>query len=386
MTIFSNDAFQGNSFINRRSHGLLTLGLMTLWMAQPSGLIAQTSAPSPTLADPIALYRSANEALADKEYMLASQGFEQVARLTSGSPLALEAGYFDLIAKRHRIASEPSTQNCEELANSCSHWMCSAKAWMHSTPKQEVAHYSSKLAQRIAWVLTLETQLAFASGRWLETLVLLDQLPHHASDSQEAIIESSMMRLECCVQLQRWSDAQESTESLQIIAEEKLAQTPPPSWLEKYLLRKAEVAMVLGKWKDAESDVWKIRTHFPECKVSSQVDYVLARCLVNDAKFEEARQLLASVLATQPPPAAPLQTKVWWTIAESHLMQRNFPDAIAAYEQVAKLGADSPWSALAQRQLAICQQAYGSTVASGSEPNAGNSLRSTQKQTPKQPR
>jgi hypothetical protein len=67
-------------------------------------------------------------------------------------------------------------------------------------------------------------------------------------------------------------------------------------------------------------------------------------------------------------------------------MQRNYSAALTAYEQVAKLGADSPWATLAQRQMAICHQAYGSSVASGSEPNNNVPMRSTQKQTPKQPR
>ena len=144
--------------------------------------------------------------------------------------------------------------------------------------------------------------------------------------------------------------------------------------------------MVLGKWNVAESNVWKIRKHFPECKVSTQVDYVFARCLVHDAKFEEARQLLASFLASQPNPTADLQTKVWWTIAETHLMQRNIPDSYSAYEQVARLGVDSPWAELAQRQMAVCQQASGNAIVFESDPNTSNSLRSTQKQTPKQPR
>jgi hypothetical protein len=195
-----------------------------------------------------------------------------------------------------------------------------------------------------------------------------------------------LMQLECLVQLQRWAEAEKSADSLQAIAEEKLAQFPPATWIEHFLLRKAEIGMVLGKWKDAECAVWKIRTHFPECNVSSQVDYILARCLVHDAKFEEARQLLASILVSHRTPSAELQTKVWWTIAETHLMQRNLPDANAAYERVAQLGVDTPWAELARRQMAVCQQASIPAVAFESEPSRVDPLRSTQKQTPKQPR
>jgi len=373
--------------IRRISSRWFALGLIAFWLTVSCELNAQarpSSDPEPT--DPISLYRRANQALIQKDYLQAIECFKQVASLTSGSPLALEASYYELIAKRHLLTGDHTSQNLEQLAIDCSHWICNAKAWKQSTPKQQLENYSDKLTQRIASIQTLETQLAFAGQRWLETLALLDQTPVDPNAPEALDIESNLMRIECCIQLQRWSDAEKSTEALQTIAEEYLTQIPPPNWLEKYLLRKAEVTMVLGKWKVAESDVWKIRTHFPECKVSTQVDYVLARCLVNDAKFEEARQLLASVLANEPPPPAPLQTKVWWTMAESHLMQRNYSAALTAYEQVAKLGADSPWATLAQRQMAICQQAHGSSVASGSEPNNNVPMRSTQKQTPKQPR
>jgi len=374
--------------IRKTSCSWFALGLIAFWLTLPCELIAQAipSGDPVRSDDPISLYRRANQALNQKEYTLAIECFKQVANLTSGSPLALEANYFELIAKRQLLIAEPAPQNLDQLAVDCSHWICSAKAWKHSNPHLQVEQYSDKLTQRIASIQTLETQLAFASQRWLETLVLLDQTPKYPNALEALVIESNLIRIECCIQLQRWSDAEKSTEALQTTAEEYLSQIPPPNWLEKYLLRKAEVAMVLGKWKVAESDVWKIRTHFPECKVSTQVDYVLARCLVNDAKFEEARQLLASVLANDPPPPAPLQIKVWWTMAESHLMQRNYPAALTAYEQVAKLGADSPWATLAERQMAICQQAFGGSVASGSDPNNVVPMRSTQKQTPKQPR
>lgn len=373
--------------IRRVFAGWLALGLIALWLTPPLELNAQViPLVDPVRNDPIALYRRANQALNQKDFLQAIEYFEQVASLTSGSPLALEASYFTLIAKRQLLSTKPDSQNLEQLAVDCSHWICSAKEWKHSSSKQLLQQYSDKLTQRITAIHSLETQLAFASQHWLETLVLLNQTPEDPTAPETLVIESNLMRIECCIQLQRWSDAEKSTEALQTIAEEYLTQIPPPNWLENYLLRKAEVAMVLGKWKVAESDVWKIRTHFPECKVSTQVDYVLARCLVNDAKFEEARQLLASVLANEPPPPAPLQIKVWWTMAESHLMQRNYPAALTAYEQVAKLGADSPWATLAQRQMAICQQAFGSSVASDPEPNNVVPMRSTQKQTPKQPR
>jgi tetratricopeptide (TPR) repeat protein len=231
--------------------------------------------------------------------------------------------------------------------------------------------------------LKIETELAFASKRYQQTLSLLNQSLRQATSEP---LERELVRLECFVQLQRWSDAENSIESLQLRAAEDLAQIPPPDWIERFLLRKAEVAMVLAKWKDAESAVWKIRTHFPECKVSAQVDYVLARCWIHEAKFEEARQLLASILEGHQGKPAELQAKAWWTLAESYLMQRNYHEAYACYKQIVKIATDSKWTELAHRQMAMCREAFGSSIADRSDANNAAPVRSTQKQMPKQSR
>jgi hypothetical protein len=67
-------------------------------------------------------------------------------------------------------------------------------------------------------------------------------------------------------------------------------------------------------------------------------------------------------------------------------MQRKFPEAFAAYQRVAEMGANSPWVQLAYRQMAICQDAFGDSVAVEVPASNDATLRSTQKQTPKQPR
>jgi hypothetical protein len=331
------------------------------------------------------IYRAASEAFANRNWKDACELFEQVTCLRPGTPLALEAGFYELLAIRNRILAEPDLYDAL-FENKAQEWLCVGEEWLTSERSKPFPEYAAKLSDRRKTIRILEFQASFKASQWRRTLSLLSLEESQQADRLEPNRTHLELRLECLVQLQRWHEAEKSTEMLQIMAEEKLAQSPPPAWIERFWLRKAEVDMVLGKWKDAESTVWKIRTHFPECNVSAQVDYVLARCLVHDARFEEARRLLASILANQNQPSAELQTKAWWTIAETHLMQRNLPAAYAAYECVAKLGADSPWAALAQRQMALCQQASGDSVATGIAPSDGNSLRSTQKQTPKQSR
>jgi tetratricopeptide (TPR) repeat protein len=96
--------------------------------------------------------------------------------------------------------------------------------------------------------------------------------------------------------------------------------------------------------------------------------------------------LLASILESHRDTTVDLQAKTWWTLAESYLMQRNYYEANACYEQVLKVAVDSKWAELAQRQMAMCREASGSSIADRSEANNSAAVRSTQKQMPKQSR
>ncbi|RLS73643.1 MAG: tetratricopeptide repeat protein [Planctomycetota bacterium] len=360
------------------------LTLLLFLVGTSGGSLAQ----NPSQEEVLDLYRAASDAYAHQNWDLASERFRQVAHLRPATPLAMEAGFYDLLAMHRRMqiatlrVASPS-ETPDKFAQACSDWHCLASSWMQSQAITKTPSYLETLRGRIDSVLRIEIEQAFASRSYRQTLSLLNQIQRQTASES---LELELLGLECFVQLQRWTDAENSVQSLQLRVEEELAQSPPPDWIERFLLRQAEVAMVLAKWKDAESTVWKIRTHFPECKVSAQVDYVLARCWIHEAKFEQARQLLASILESHRDTTVDLQAKTWWTLAESYLMQRNYHEAHACYEQVLKVAVDSKWAELAQRQMAMCREASGSSIADRSDANNSAAVRSTQKQMPKQSR
>ena len=360
------------------------LTLLFFLVGTSGGSLAQ----NPSQEEVLDLYRAASDAYAHQNWDLASERFRQVAHLRPATPLAMEAGFYDLLAMHRRMqiatlrVASPS-ETPDKFAQACSDWHCLASSWMQSQAITKTPSYLETLRGRIDSVLRIEIEQAFASRSYRQTLSLLNQIQRQTPSES---LELELLGLECFVQLQRWTDAENSVQSLQLRVEEELAQSPPPDWIERFLLRQAEVAMVLAKWKDAESTVWKIRTHFPECKVSAQVDYVLARCWIHEAKFEQARQLLASILESHRDTTVDLQAKTWWTLAESYLMQRNYHEAHACYEQVLKVAVDSKWAELAQRQMAMCREASGSSIADRSDANNSAAVRSTQKQMPKQSR
>ena len=360
------------------------LTLLFFLVGTSGGSLAQ----NPSQEEVLDLYRAASDAYAHQNWDLASERFRQVAHLRPATPLAMEAGFYDLLAMHRRMqiatlrVASPS-ETPDKFAQACSDWHCLASSWMQSQAITKTPSYLETLQGRIDSVLRIEIEQAFAARSYRQTLSLLNQIQRQTASES---LELELLGLECFVQLQRWTDAENSVQSLQLRVEEELAQSPPPDWIERFLLRQAEVAMVLAKWKDAESTVWKIRTHFPECKVSAQVDYVLARCWIHEAKFEQARQLLASILESHRDTTVDLQAKTWWTLAESYLMQRNYHEAHACYEQVLKVAVDSKWAELAQRQMAMCREASGSSIADRSDANNSAAVRSTQKQMPKQSR
>ena len=360
------------------------LTLLLFLVGTSGGSLAQ----NPSQEEVLDLYRAASDAYAHQNWDLASERFRQVAHLRPATLLAMEAGFYDLLAMHRRMqiatlrVASPS-ETPDKFAQACSDWHCLASSWMQSQAITKTPSYLETLRGRIDSVLRIEIEQAFASRSYRQTLSLLNQIERQTASES---LELELLGLECFVQLQRWTDAENSVQSLQLRVEEELAQSPPPDWIERFLLRQAEVAMVLAKWKDAESTVWKIRTHFPECKVSAQVDYVLARCWIHEAKFEQARQLLASILESHRDTTVDLQAKTWWTLAESYLMQRNYHEAHACYEQVLKVAVDSKWAELAQRQMAMCREASGSSIADRSDANNSAAVRSTQKQMPKQSR
>jgi tetratricopeptide (TPR) repeat protein len=360
------------------------LTLLFFLVGTSGGSLAQ----NPSQEEVLDLYRAASDAYAHQNWDLASERFRQVAHLRPATPLAMEAGFYDLLAMHRRMqiatlrVASPS-ETLDKFAQACSDWHCLASSWTQSPAITKTPSYLETLRGRIDSVLRIEIEQAFASRSYRQTLSLLNQIQRQTASES---LELELLGLECFVQLQQWTDAENSVQSLQLRVEEELAQSPPPDWIERFLLRQAEVAMVLAKWKDAESTVWKIRTHFPECKVSAQVDYVLARCWIHEAKFEQARQLLASILESHRDTTVDLQAKTWWTLAESYLMQRNYHEAHACYEQVLKVAVDSKWAELAQRQMAMCREASGSSIADRSDANNSAAVRSTQKQMPKQSR
>ena len=142
------------------------LGFLTLLIGSSGSLLAQSKSQQEVLE----LYRAASESFADQHWDQAIERFGQVAQLRPASPLAIEAGFFELLATHRKIQFGPfqglspsgTLDNSVEttraqFAQACSDWHCLASSWMHSDRITKTVGYSETLTRRIDSVLKIET-------------------------------------------------------------------------------------------------------------------------------------------------------------------------------------------------------------------------------------
>lgn len=332
-------------------------------------------------------YREGSEAFRNGQWQAAKDALNQVVELAPETLLASEAAFFSALASLR--------QGNENWSQELQNWRCQAQATVFNcTP--EIAHKQanpktvqlavSRLEKWLAESYREETVELMREGQWRWALRTLKARPALQEKDPNNETEQWALRsqLECQVHLQDWDGAENTLRVLEETISAYLAQPEPPAWIPQVLLRRSEIAIVRGDWKLAESTVCDIRAHFPECNERGYVDYVFARCLVFNAKFDEARQVFESIVHQLPTPPAELLAKAWWATAESYVMQRRFHEACVGYENVLSLNVDSRWKQVVEKQLEACRKAATLNAVSAGTPTSNPSVppvQSTQRPT-----
>ena len=379
-------------------------------------LLSQDHNDSPTgklkpTASVAQCYREGSEAFRNGQWQAAKDALTQVVALAPETLLASEAAFFSVLAS---VRQGDKNWN-QQLQN----WRCQTQATIFnatvstttdftiqteepkafetinpSTPENAQKQANQKTVQNA--VARLEKWLAesyreeaielMREGQWRWALRALQARPTVPEKplNNETELWALRNELECQVHLQEWDGAENTLHVLEEAISTYLAQPEPPAWIPQVLLRRSEIAIVRGDWKLAESTVCDIRAHFPKCNERGYVDYVFARCLVFNAKFDEARQVFESIAHQKPTPPAELLAKVWWATAESYVMQRRFHEACVGYENVLSLDVDSRWKQVAEKQLEACRKAATFNAMSSGTPTSKPSsppVQSTQRPT-----
>jgi tetratricopeptide (TPR) repeat protein len=363
---------------------------------------AKTSVP--------ALYRSALEDYQHNRWGEAREKFQKIAQAAPESLLAYEASFFAILTRIELDSDSQATRSDEprsdepsgELTWDLEVWQCEVasrlKEW-EASPKADQSVVRSaivRLRSRIAQAQVEQAKCFLREKQWVWASHTLSSLRGEVGDSYIALsslvgpltekesLERESFRswidrseLECCVQLRRWNRAEELLQQLQPSLLAYLAQREPPAWVSQVLLCRSEIAILKGDWELAELTVCDIRAHFPECNERGYVDYLYARCLVFNARFDEARQVFESIVRMRPTPPAELLAKAWWATAESFVMQRRHTEAIAAFEHVLSLDVDPQWKSIVERQMADCRSAIGTPLTNPSVPPVQTTQRPT---------
>jgi TolA-binding protein len=201
-------------------------------------------------------------------------------------------------------------------------------------------------------------QAQLESGRPQDALATLELISTEGPIDYEMQLSVRFHLAESLYQLERWPEAEQHWQWMLEIADQMEKQSKDrPAWLATILLRKAELLAFGKEWEQAEEIVLGIRSDFPECIHRSEVDYLLARCLVSRAQFEDARAALELVSNRLASTSSELLARANWMAGETYLMQRRYDEARVEYKKVLQVPGQKYWHSAALLQLGQCCEA-----------------------------
>lgn len=201
-------------------------------------------------------------------------------------------------------------------------------------------------------------QAQLESGRPQDALATLELISTEGPIEFEMQLSVRFHLAEALYQLERWPEAEKHWQWMLEAANQMEQQSKGrPAWLATILLRKAELLAFGKEWKQAEEIVLGIRSDFPECIHRSEVDYLLARCLVSRAQFEDARAALELVSNRLASTSSELIARANWMAGETYLMQRRYDEARVEYKKVLQVPGQKYWHSAALLQMGQCCEA-----------------------------
>ena len=131
------------------------------------------------------------------------------------------------------------------------------------------------------------------------------------------------------------------------------------TWMGMIPLRLAQSQAQLRKWNEAYATVSKIEADYPGFPQQYEADYLIGRCLQDQAELEGARKAYQRVIDS--PQGAKTETAAMaqWMTGETYFLQKDYPAALREYYRVETLYAYPKWQAAALLQAGKCCQKLG---------------------------
>lgn len=207
--------------------------------------------------------------------------------------------------------------------------------------------------ETLAHALFLQGQIAVAEQRWkdapLPLLRIVDELPE-----SEVALAAEYWVAECHYRL---GEIDRADEEFARLAKKAEGQHEP--WLAMIPLRQAQILGSRKEWTGAYELASGIAERFPNFRQQYEVDYLLGRCLGSRAEFDAARAAYERVIRSPEGGRTETAAMAQWMIGESYFHQKNYDQAVKAYQRVERLFAFPRWQAGAVLQAGKCHEAKG---------------------------
>jgi TolA-binding protein len=294
---------------------------------------------------------------------------EQFQRFAETFPKAVE---FDAVLYEWSWTLEDAGQHdqakrrLQQLHDDCRHsrfwadatWRLAQRAFAAQQYVPAAALVKELLAQphepKIrAMAIALEGQIAAATENWQQVRQSFERLVNDFPDSPMALTA----RYWIAESLYRQKDYAEAEKRLRQLAREAVGRKE--SWMAMIPLRRAQILGLQKKWSAAYTLAANIEKDYPGFELQYEVDYLLGRCLADEANFEGARK--AYRRAINSPTGAKTETaaKAQWFLGESYFHQKNYAAALREYLRLEILYAYPQWQSLALLEAAKCHELLG---------------------------
>lgn len=187
-----------------------------------------------------------------------------------------------------------------------------------------------------------------ANGAWEE----LEQIQFDGL-AQSELAAVRMARLDVAMARQQAKQAQTEVEALTALVD-------GDEFLEATVsLRAVEVATLRKDRETARRLALAAKEQYPRFSAAHEFDLLLARNALASIQFDEARRILASLVAAPPkhdPSAAP---RAQWLIGESYFLSQDYRQAVTAYTAAIEDGSAPAWTEVALMQRGKCYELLG---------------------------
>jgi len=205
----------------------------------------------------------------------------------------------------------------------------------------------------LSHALYLKGQTAAKLGRWEEVAAPLRQLLAQFSNSPLAT-SAKYWIAESFYRREKFAEAAEQFAQLA-----RDTQGQDDTWLAIIPLRRAQVLAQQRKWAAAYALVENLAEKHPGFSQQYEADYLMGRCLANQARFDDARAAYERVVNSPHGRRTETAAMAQWNIGETYFHQKDYENAIRAYSRVELLYDFPRWQALSLLQAGKCYEMLG---------------------------